>query len=101
MERYINPPERSVLRSVIEEMDPEIDGSESAQFPRHARTATCSVSWCVTRPLEDWQADVLSIIREEAYYFRAAGPDQDHERGLGHLLALAHDDALSTCVMTS
>ncbi len=39
-------------------------------------------------PLEHWQQDILSIVREEAYYFAPAGPDQDHERGLGHLLAL-------------
>ncbi len=41
------------------------------------------------RPLTAWQRDVLAIVRDEAYYFRPAGPDQDHERRLGLLLALA------------
>jgi hypothetical protein len=46
-------------------------------------------------PLEEWQQDILSIIRDEAYYYAPAGHDQDHERGVGHLLALqAHDPAL-------
>ena len=43
-------------------------------------------------PLEHWQQDVLAIIREEAYYFAPQGHDQDHERGLGHLLALDDHD---------
>ena len=35
---------------------------------------------------------MLEVIREEAYYFVAAVADEDHERGLGHVLALeAHD----------
>ena len=41
-------------------------------------------------PLKPWQLDVLSIIRDEAYYFAPQAPDQDHERRLGQLLAL-HD----------
>ena len=40
-------------------------------------------------PLERWERDVLEIVRDEAYYFAPAEADQDHERGLGHLLALA------------
>ena len=40
-------------------------------------------------PLERWERDVLAIVRDEAYYFAPQAPDQDHERGLGHLLALA------------
>ena len=40
-------------------------------------------------PLEPWERDILAIVRDEAYYFAPAAPDQDHERGLGHLLALA------------
>jgi hypothetical protein len=39
-------------------------------------------------PLERWERDVLEVVRDEAYYFVPQKPDQDHERGLGQLLAL-------------
>jgi stage V sporulation protein R len=69
MERYINPPEQ-----LSAERDRELSRleAEKSLFPpvpdrdvlgfvlRHAR-------------LEDWQADILSIIREEAYYFAPQG----------------------------
>jgi stage V sporulation protein R len=43
-------------------------------------------------PLERWERDVLEVMRDEAYYFVPADADEDHERGLGQLLALpAHD----------
>ena len=47
-------------------------------------------------PLKPWQLDVLSIIRDEAYYFAPQGSDQDHERRLGQLLALHDHDPPGT-----
>ena len=69
MDRYINPPkvleeERNAER---ERLDHQSRGFPTAPLRdvlgfllRHA-------------PLEDWQADILSIIREEAYYFAPQG----------------------------
>jgi stage V sporulation protein R len=45
-------------------------------------------------PLEDWELEILNMVRDRGVLLCAAGPDQDHERGLGQLLALDdHDDA--------
>ncbi len=43
-------------------------------------------------PLERWERDVLEVVRAEAYYFVPQEADQDHERGLGLVLALEDDD---------
>ena len=43
-------------------------------------------------PLERWERDVLEIVRDEAYYFAPQAHDEDHERGLGHVLALEDHD---------
>ncbi len=39
-------------------------------------------------PMTSWQKDILSIVRDEAYYFMPQGSNEDHQRGLGKLLAL-------------
>ena len=69
MERYINPPE--VLQA---ERDRD---HEAAQHKKHAFPATPErdVLLFLLRhaPLEDWQADILDIIRNEAYYFAPQG----------------------------
>jgi len=65
MERYINPPERlskereRAMRRIAERsraFPPEPERDVLGFLIHHA-------------PLEDWQADILSIIREEAYYY--------------------------------
>jgi stage V sporulation protein R len=69
MERYINPPER-----LTEERDRELAriAAERALFPP---TPDRDVLGFLLRhaPLEDWQSDVLVIIREEAYYYAPQG----------------------------
>ena len=69
MERFINPPER--LSAEREQAMTEI-AARSAQFPS---SPDRDVLGFLVRyaPLRDWQADVLSIIREEAYYFAPQG----------------------------
>ena len=42
--------------------------------------------------LPRWKQELMGIIRDEAYYFAPPGPDEDHERGMGHILAHPHDD---------
>ncbi|MFQ5807696.1 MAG: SpoVR family protein [Phycisphaerae bacterium] len=65
MERYINPPER-----LSEERERELSRleTEKSLFPP---TPDRDVLGFLLRhaPLEDWQADILGLIREEAYYF--------------------------------
>ncbi len=61
-------------------------------IPRASRSATCCCSCSQHAPLERWERDVLEIVRDEAYYFAPQAHDQDHERGLGHLLALEDHD---------
>ena len=69
MERFINPPERLLaererelerLADVDRAFPPEPDRDVLGFLLRYA-------------PLEDWQADVLSIVRDEAYYFAPQG----------------------------
>ncbi|MCK4658025.1 MAG: SpoVR family protein [Phycisphaerae bacterium] len=69
MDRYINPPE--VLEKELQE---EIEKQEEShhRFPvEPARDVMLFLSEHAT--MEDWQADVLAIIREEAYYFAPQG----------------------------
>jgi stage V sporulation protein R len=65
MERYINPP-----KQLTEDLDRELTRleAEKSLFPS---TPDRDVLGFLLRyaPLEDWQADILGIIREEAYYF--------------------------------
>jgi len=65
MERYINPPER-----LIEERERELSRLEAEKllFPPAPERDVLGFLLRYA-PLEDWQADILSIIREEAYYF--------------------------------
>ena len=65
MDRYINP------RSVLEEQ--ERQARQERERARHKFPArpTRDVLLFLLRhaPLEDWQRDILSIVRDEAYYF--------------------------------
>jgi stage V sporulation protein R len=69
MERYINPPdrltedrerERQKIAEQKKAFPPEPDRDVLGFLLHHA-------------PLEDWQADILDIIRDEAYYFAPQG----------------------------
>ena len=69
MDRYINPPQR-------------LADEENAELKRNARAKQCFPAEPMRdvllfllqhAPLEDWQADVLALIREEAYYFAPQG----------------------------
>ncbi|MGC4033569.1 MAG: SpoVR family protein [Tepidisphaeraceae bacterium] len=69
MDRWINPPE-------VMEAEKQKRAAESAKI-RHATPAkpTRDVLLYLLEHarLEDWQADILSIIREEAYYYAPQG----------------------------
>ncbi|HNQ24821.1 MAG TPA: SpoVR family protein [Phycisphaerae bacterium] len=65
MDRYINPP-RQLARE--RDRDEEEHARARERFP--ATPARDVLLFLLQHaPLEDWQADVLSLIREEAYYF--------------------------------
>jgi len=69
MERYINPPER--LQAEREAELERLEVSRSSFPPVPLRDVLGFLLHYA--PLEDWQADILSIIREEAYYFAPQG----------------------------
>ena len=64
-----------------------------APVPRASRERDVLLFLLEHAPLERWQRDVLDDRPRRGLLLRAAGPDQDHERGLGHLLALQDHDA--------
>jgi stage V sporulation protein R len=69
MDRYINPPEK-----LKEERDADLKAMRQKKraFPP---TPERDVLLFLLRhaPLEDWQGDLLSIVRDEAYYFAPQG----------------------------
>ncbi|GAF94062.1 unnamed protein product, partial [marine sediment metagenome] len=69
MERYINPPERL---SEERERESARIAAEKALFPPSPDRDVLGFLLHHS-PLEDWQADILGIIREEAYYFAPQG----------------------------
>ena len=69
MDRYINPPEQ-----VAKEGQAEADAHAAAQSRFPARpTRDVLLFLLENAPLQDWEADVLSIVRAEAYYFAPQG----------------------------
>ncbi len=69
MDRYINPPEQlREERAKLEEKERNAKKQDPATPQRDVLAVLLSHA-----PLEDWQADILSIIREEAYYFAPQG----------------------------
>lgn len=68
MDRYINPPE------FIEEQQriKEDEQARTRSFPDQPERDVM-MFLIENAPVEDWQKDVLSIIREEAYYFAPQG----------------------------
>ncbi len=69
MDRYINPPER--MRSDRESSEKDAEESKT-RFPEEP-TRDLLLFLLQNASLEDWEADILSIIREEAYYFAPQG----------------------------
>lgn len=64
MENFVNPPE--FLKARAEEM--KARRREKKRFPENPETDVL-LFLVENAPLKNWQRDVLSIIREEAYYF--------------------------------
>ena len=69
MDRYINPPERMADARAAKEADAE---EAKGKFPQKP-VRDVLLFLLQNAPLEDWEADILSIIREEAYYFAPQG----------------------------
>jgi stage V sporulation protein R len=69
MDRYINPP-----KDLAEDLAAREEEAKRAK-KRFPQQPVRDVLHFLLKhaPLEDWQADVLSIIREEAYYFAPQG----------------------------
>lgn len=76
MRDYINPPEFvAEQRRKIEE-----NAAKQARFP--AEPQRDILKFLIDHaPLEDWQVDVLSIIRDEAYYFAPQGMTKTMNEG--------------------
>lgn len=69
MDRYINPPDRMARDRAQDQKDEE---QAKHRFPESPKLDV--LLFLLTHaPLEDWQADILSIIREESYYFAPQG----------------------------
>ena len=88
--RYINPPE-----FLDAEQRKKLDETRRgrARFPEPSPQRDVLLFLLEHAPLRDWQRDILSIIREEAYYFAPQGQtkimnegwasywhSQDHDR---------------------
>jgi len=69
MDRYINPPE--ALAAEKKRKKDQKDATD-LRFPRQPLRDVLAFL-IENAPLTDWQADVLSIVREEAYYFAPQG----------------------------
>ncbi len=69
MDRYINPPSRMASDRAAKQAEAEKDKDRFPLSP----TRDLLLFLLENAPLEDWEADVLSLIREEAYYFAPQG----------------------------
>ncbi len=69
MERYINPPDE--IRAEREREEAEVKAARHKFPPAPERDVLQFL--LQHAPLEDWQADILTIIRDEAYYFAPQG----------------------------
>ena len=68
MDRYINPPEfLEAQKKKIEDSEPHV-----RQFPQHPERDVLYFLM-ENAPIDNWQRDILGIIREEAYYFAPQG----------------------------
>jgi len=69
MDRYINPPDRMARDRAAAERETE---KAETRFPEKPKRDVL-LFLLQHAPLDDWEADILSIIREEAYYFAPQG----------------------------
>ncbi len=67
MDRYINPPEK-LAKERQDRLDAAPGGTNPASPVRDVLLFILE-----NAPLQDWQADILAMIREEAYYFAPQG----------------------------
>ena len=76
MEHYINPPEflKSQRESILKEQQ------KQRKFPPQPEKDVLNFLMHFA-PLEDWQVDVLGIIRNEAYYFSPQGMTKTMNEG--------------------
>jgi stage V sporulation protein R len=65
MDRYINPPSKIATDRAARQEEAE---KAKDRFPQNP-TRDVLLFLLQNAPLEDWEADLLAIIREEAYYF--------------------------------
>ena len=87
MDKYVNPPEfLAEQKAKAEELE-----NRERRFPDYPRKDVLTFV-LEHAPLESWQQAVLEGDPRRGLLLRAPAPDEDHERGLGHLLALADDD---------
>ncbi len=69
MDRYINPPSKMATDRASKQAEAE---KAKDRFPQNP-TRDVLLFLLQNAPMEDWEADLLSIIREEAYYFAPQG----------------------------
>ncbi len=69
MDRYINPPAKMATDRAARQAEAE---KAKDRFPQNP-TRDVLLFLLQNAPLEDWEADLLSIVREEAYYFAPQG----------------------------
>jgi len=69
MDRYINPPSKMAVDRAARQAEAE---KTKDRFPTNPMRDVL-LFLLQNAPLEDWEADILSIIREEAYYFAPQG----------------------------
>ncbi len=69
MDRYINPPARMARDRESRRVEEE---KARDRFPARP-TRDIMLFLLQNAPLRDWEADILSIVREEAYYFAPQG----------------------------
>lgn len=68
MEKYVNPPE--FLESQRREIQREVEASRKIPSRPEKDVMGFLMDYA---PLQDWERDILSMIREEAYYFAPQG----------------------------
>lgn len=71
MDSFINPPD-VIERETRERREKQQERIESRSFP-HEPVRDVLLFLLEHAPLKDWQHDVLSLIRDEAYYFAPQG----------------------------
>ena len=88
MESFINPEE------YIEEQKKKMTAEREQSKGKFPRESTQDVlSFLVEHaPLERWERSILEVVRERGVLLPAPDADEDHERRLGQLLALAAHD---------